>query len=65
LFPKVSSISADEADGDEFVDADGEHVAAITPRLFELDGVTTVSTCKLIKDPRVTMAAFGASLSYF
>jgi hypothetical protein len=65
LFPKVSSISADEAEGDEFVDADGEELAAITPRLLELDGDTNVNTCKLIRDPRVTMAAFGASLSYF
>jgi len=64
-FPRVSSISADETEADEFTSADREDELAITPRLFELDGNTPVSTLKLLKDPRVTMAALGASLCYF
>lgn len=63
-FPKVSSISADETDEFAPADKDGEHLA-ITPRLFELDGDAPVTTCKLLKEPRVTMAAIGASLCYF
>ena len=51
---------------DDFSAADTEgEMLAVTPRLLEFNGDSIVTTCKLLSDPRVTMAALGASLSYF